>query len=171
MIQSLQFRYYYGEQSEQFHFYRIPKVLFTDARFKNVSAEAKILYGLMLDRMSLSRKNNWVDKENRIYIYFTLEDALELLGCGHGKAVKLFSELDSVKGIGLIERKKQGQGKPAKIYVKNFVSPQEMQTSENRNSEKKTIIKTSSNPNTVPKTAAQTSENQNSEEKKADFQF
>lgn len=82
MTQSLQFRYYYGEQAEQFHFYQIPKVLFTDARFKNVFAEAKILYGLMLDRMSLSRKNNWVDKENRIYIYFTLEDALELLGCG-----------------------------------------------------------------------------------------
>ena len=75
----------------------------------------------MLDRMSLSMKNGWMDNQNRIYIYFTLEDAVELLGCGHGKAVRLFSELDSVKGIGLIERKKQGQGKPAKIYVKNFL--------------------------------------------------
>ena len=108
MTQTLQFRYYYKNQAEQFHFYKIPKVLFTDARFKGLSAEAKILYGLMLDRMSLSMKNGWMDSQNRIYIYFTLEDAVELLGCGHGKAVRLFSELDSVKGIGLIERKKQG---------------------------------------------------------------
>lgn len=71
--------------------------------------------------MSLSKKNGWTDRENRVYIYFTLEDALELLGCGRGKAVRLFSELDSVKGIGLIERKKQEQGKPARIYVKSFL--------------------------------------------------
>ena len=143
MTQTLQFRYYYKNQAEQFHFYKIPKVLFTDARFKGFSAEAKILYGLMLDRMSLSMKNGWMDSQNRIYIYFTLEDAVELLGCGHGKAVRLFSELDSVKGIGLIERKKQGQGKPAKIYVKNFLEDEavdgdsdENKTSQNRNSEK-----------------------------------
>lgn len=143
MTQTLQFRYYYKNQAEQFHFYKIPKVLFTDARFKGLSAEAKILYGLMLDRMSLSMKNGWMDNQNRIYIYFTLEDAVELLGCGHGKAVRLFSELDSVKGIGLIERKKQGQGKPAKIYVKNFLEDEavteesdENKTSQNRNSGK-----------------------------------
>ena len=121
MTQTLQFRYYYKNQAEQFNFYKIPKVLFTDARFKGLSAEAKILYGLMLDRMSLSKKNGWVDNQDRIYIYFTLEDVLELMGCGQGKAVRLFAELDSGKGIGLIERKKQGQGKPAKIYVKNFL--------------------------------------------------
>ena len=143
MTQTLQFRYYYKNQAEQFHFYKIPKVLFTDARFKGFSAEAKIFYGLMLDRMSLSMKNGWMDSQNRIYIYFTLEDVVELLGCGHGKAVRLFSELDSVKGIGLIERKKQGQGKPAKIYVKNFLEDEavdgdsdENKTSQNRNSEK-----------------------------------
>lgn len=121
MTQTLQFQYYDKNQAEQFHFYKIPKVLFTSPRFKGLSAEAKILYGLMLDRMSLSKKNGWTDRENRVYIYFTLEDALELLGCGRGKAVRLFSELDSAKGIGLIERKKQGQGKPARIYVKNFL--------------------------------------------------
>lgn len=143
MTQTLQFRYYYKNQAEQFHFYKIPKILFTDVRFKGLSAEAKILYGLMLDRMSLSMKNGWMDNQNRIYIYFTLEDAVELLGCGHGKAVRLFSELDSVKGIGLIERKKQGQGKPAKIYVKNFLEDEavdgnsdENKTSQNRNSGK-----------------------------------
>ena len=143
MTQTLQFRYYYKNQAEQFNFYKIPKVLFTDPRFKGLSAEAKILYGLMLDRMSLSMKNGWMDSQNRIYIYFTLEDALELMGCGQGKAVRLFAELDSVKGIGLIERKKQGQGKPAKIYVKNFLEDEtadggsdENKTSQNRNSEK-----------------------------------
>ena len=142
MTQTLQFRYYYKNQAEQFNFYKIPKVLFTDARFKGLSAEAKILYGLMLDRMSLSKKNGWVDNQDRIYIYFTLEDVLELMGCGQGKAVRLFAELDSGKGIGLIERKKQGQGKPAKIYVKNFLEDEaadggsdEDKTFQNRNSE------------------------------------
>lgn len=138
MTSTLQFRYYDKDQSDQFSFYRIPKALFTDVRFRGISAEAKILYGLMLDRMSLSRKNGWSDQENHVYIYFTLEDVLELMGCGHGKAVRLFAELDSVKGIGLIERRKQGQGKPARIYVKNFLEDEasdEFKTSQNRKSE------------------------------------
>ena len=138
MTSTLQFRYYDKDQSDQFSFYRIPKALFTDVRFRGISAEAKILYGLMLDRMSLSRKNGWSDQENHVYIYFTLEDVLELMGCGHGKAVRLFAELDSVKGIGLIERRKQGQEKPARIYVKNFLEDEasdEFKTSQNRKSE------------------------------------
>lgn len=123
--------YYYGQEAEQYSFYRIPKALFTDERFRRISAEAKVLYGLFLDRMSLSVKNGWMDAENRVFIYFTLEDALELLCCGHTKAVALFSELEKV---GLIERKKQGQGKPAKIYAKNFITGEEVQTSEKRKS-------------------------------------
>lgn len=123
--------YYYGQEAEQYSFYRIPKALFTDERFRRISAEAKVLYGLFLDRMSLSVKNGWMDAENRVFIYFTLEDALELLCCGHTKAVALFAEVEKV---GLIERKKQGQGKPTKIYVKNFVTGGEVQTSEKRKS-------------------------------------
>lgn len=73
--------------------------------------------------MSLSSKNGWTDRHNRVYIYFTLEEAMERMGCGRGKAVRLFAQLDSVKGIGLIERKKQGLGKPARIYVKNLLEP------------------------------------------------
>lgn len=69
--------YFYGAESEQFSFYRIPKVLFTEERFKTISAEAKVLYGLLLDRMSLSAKNGWQDKENRVYIIFTIEDIME----------------------------------------------------------------------------------------------
>ena len=113
--------YYYGGEAEQYSFFRIPKILFTDAHFKSLSCEAKILYGLMLDRMSLSMKNGWIDQENRVYIYFTLEDALECMCCGHDKGVKLFAELDNDKGVGLIQRVKQGLGKPARIYVKNFI--------------------------------------------------
>ena len=66
--------YYYGDQAEQFSFYRIPKVLFTDSRFKDISAEAKILYGLLLDRMSVSAKNGWLDEQGRVFIIFTMVD-------------------------------------------------------------------------------------------------
>ena len=59
--------YFYGNQAEQFSFYRIPKVLFTDERYKGISAEAKILYGILLDRISLSQKNGWLDEANRVY--------------------------------------------------------------------------------------------------------
>ena len=115
--------YFYGAESEQFSFYRIPKVLFTEERFKSVSAEAKVLYGLLLDRMSLSAKNGWQDKENRVYIIFTIEDIMEAMGCADQKAGKLLYELESK--CGLIERKRQGLGKPNLIYVKNFVTPSE----------------------------------------------
>ena len=116
------FAYHYGDEGEQYAFYRLPKALITDSYFKHLSTDAKLLYGLMLDRLSLSVKNNWIDEENRVYIYFTLEDICELLNCKTDKAVKLLAELDSSKGIGLIERVKQGQGKPTKIYVKKFVA-------------------------------------------------
>ena len=115
--------YFYGAESEQFSFYRIPKVLFTEERFKAISAEAKELYGLLLDRMSLSAKNGWQDKENRVYIIFTIEDIMEAMGCADQKAGKLLYELESK--CGLIERKRQGLGKPNLIYVKNFVTPSE----------------------------------------------
>ena len=111
--------YFYGAQADQFAFYRIPKALFTDERFKSISAEAKILYGILLDRMSLSRKNGWLDEQGRVFIIFTLEEVMEAIGCADQKATKLLNELDSKAG--LIERKRQGLGKPNLIFVKNFV--------------------------------------------------
>ncbi|MEZ3518117.1 MAG: replication initiator protein A [Lachnospiraceae bacterium] len=117
----LQLDYYYGNEAEQYSFYRIPKLLFTDTRFEKVSVEAKVLYGLLLDRMALSVKNNWLDGEGRVYIIFTIADVMETLGCAEQKANKLFHELDSVKGVGLIERVRRGLGKPNVIYVKNFI--------------------------------------------------
>ena len=112
------FDYHYGMESEQYAFFRIPKILMSDLLFRTLSLEAKVLYGMMLDRMVMSAKNDWRDKEGRIYIYFTIEDICETLTCGKDKAVKALKELE--KDFGLIERKKQGQGKPTMIFVKNF---------------------------------------------------
>ena len=126
--------YYYGNEADQYTFYRLPKALFTNERYKDISDGAKILYGLMLDRMGLSVKNGWLDEQERVYIIFTLEDVQEYMNCQHGKAVKILAELDTEKGAGLIERVKQGQGKPAIIYVLKFIHSAEVQTSENRKS-------------------------------------
>ena len=115
-----QFDYFYGDEGEQFAFYRIPKLLITSPVFKRLSDGAKLLYGLMLDRMCLSVKNGWVDEHNRAYIFFTTNDVMELMCCGTEKATRIIAELDSEKGIGLIERRKQGQGKPAIVYLKKF---------------------------------------------------
>lgn len=108
------------EESEQFAFYRVPKLLFTTDRFRNLSAEAKLLYGLFLDRMSVSRKNGWIDENGRVYIIYTVESIMEALGCGNKKAIQLLAELENKAD--LILRKKQGLGKPNLIYVKKFTA-------------------------------------------------
>ena len=126
--------YFYGEQANLFSFYRLPKVLFTDRTFQKVSIEAKVLYGLLLDRMGLSIKNGWMDENSRVYIIFTTEEIMEALYCADNKATKLLKELE---GCGLIERKRRGLGKPSLIYVKNFISdPSEsrIQSRENHDS-------------------------------------
>lgn len=119
----MNFDYYYGDESNQFAFYRIPRQLITGEAFKKLSTDAKLLYGLLLDRMGLSAKNGWYDDMGRVFIYYTLDEIQEDLNCGHEKAVRLLAELDTgKKGFGLIERVKQGQGRPAKIYVKRFTT-------------------------------------------------
>jgi len=116
--------YFSIEESEQFAFYRVPKLLFTDDRFWNLSTDAKLLYGLFLDRIALSQKNGWVDEQGRVYIIYTVESIMEALGCGNKKAVGLLAELENKAK--LIVRKKQGLGKPNLIYVKKFtVNPVE----------------------------------------------
>ncbi|PWM49591.1 MAG: hypothetical protein DBX41_06995, partial [Clostridiales bacterium] len=115
--------YFYGEESEQFSYFRIPRLLVRSKKFKTLSTDAKLLYGLMLDRMGLSAKHGWYDDLGRVYIYYTLDEIQTDLMCGHNKAVRLLAELDTGKtGFGLIERVKQGQGRPAKIYVKKFAT-------------------------------------------------
>jgi len=111
--------YFYGVQSEQFSFIRVPTILFTDDQYKYVSAEAKILYGMLLSRMELSAKNGWIDDRGRVYIICTLSEIMEKLNCADNKATKLMNELEDK--CGLIERKRQGLGKPNLIYVKNFL--------------------------------------------------
>ena len=131
----MQFDYFYPEQADQYAFYRIPRRLFTDNNFKELTAEAKILYGLMLDRVSLSLKNMWIDKSRRVYIIFTLKEVMDTLNCGDKKATRLMGELEK---CGLIERDRRGLGKPNLIYVKNFnsgVPPNErLQTRQNDDS-------------------------------------
>lgn len=119
--EKIKFKYFYGKEADMLTFYRIPKLLITDDYFKELSSDAKILYGLMLDRMSISAKNGWMDEENRVFIFFSMEDTMEYLHVGKNKALGLLAALDSDTGIGLIERVKQGQGKPARIYVKSFM--------------------------------------------------
>ena len=171
-MQEIQFDYFRGMEAEQYSFYRVPKVLFTAECFNSLSCEAKVLYGLMLDRMSLSIKNRWFDEEDRVYIIFTVEEIAELLNCGTQKAVKLMKELDSNQGIGLIEKKRLGLGKPNVIYVKNFLvkekisseqeektleNPENTQNSENHNSRNvKTTIQE------FPESQFKNSENHNS---------
>ncbi len=122
MAAEASFDYYYGDESSQFSFYRIPRQLIVGEHFKRLSTDAKLLYGLLLDRMGLSAKNGWYDEHGRVYIYYTLDEIQMDLNCAHGKAVKLLSELDTGNGFGLIERVKQGQGRPTKIYVKRFTT-------------------------------------------------
>ena len=138
MEQKVSFNYFYGSQADQYSFYRIPKALFKNDYFRGLSSDAKILYGLMLDRMSLSIKNQWFDDENRAYIYFSIEDIMELLNCGRNKAVKSLQELDSENGIGLIEKKRQGFGKTNIIYVKSFMMADEEKTAEDIPSDQET---------------------------------
>ena len=110
--------YFYGLQADQFSFYRVPKALFTDAHLCGLSTDAKLLYGILLDRMYLSARNGWQDKESRVYIIFTIDEIKDSIRCAEKKAIKLLDELDCA---GLIERKRQGLGKPNLIYVKNFI--------------------------------------------------
>lgn len=128
------FEYYYGNQTETFNFVRVPWVLFTYPAFAKLSNDAKMLYALLLDRMSLSRQNEWFDEDNRVYIIYTVEKAAATLNCCSEKASKLFKELDDVNGIGLITRKRRGLGKPSIIYVKNFIIDENPDDSDSKNS-------------------------------------
>lgn len=112
--------YLCSDEATVFTFFKMPRQLFDDPRFKSLSTAAKLLYGMLLDRMGLSARNGWHDDAGRVYIYYTLKEVCQDIGCGRNKAMRLLAELDTVKGIGLIERIKQGQGKPDKIFVKKI---------------------------------------------------
>ena len=142
MGESLQLDYYYGIEAEQFSFYRVPRLLIKDERYRGLSSDAKLLYGLMLDRMSLSMKNGWMDDMNRAYIIYTIDNIMEDLGCSKPTCIKIIKELDSDSGIGLIEKVRRGLGKPDIIYVKNFSTIAEAQEEKKpENADKSTEVK------------------------------
>ena len=124
--------YFYGQAGKLFSFYRIPKALFQEQRFQNLSTDAKTLYGILLDRMSLSVKNEWFDKQGRVFIIFTIEDVKRTLRCADNKATRLLRELEE---FGLIERKRRGQGKPCLVYVKNFSAESSKESVKNRDND------------------------------------
>ena len=124
--------YFYGQAGELFSFFRIPKALFQEQRFQNLSTDAKTLYGILLDRMSLSVKNEWFDKKGRVFIIFTIEDVKRTLRCADNKATRLLRELEK---FGLIERKRRGQGKPCLVYVKNFSVESSKESVKNRDND------------------------------------
>ena len=124
--------YFYGQAGELFSFFRIPKALFQEQRFQDLSTDAKTLYGILLDRMSLSVKNGWLDEQNRVFIIFTIEDVKRTLRCADNKATRLLRELEE---FGLIERKRRGQGKPCLVYVKNFSAESSKESVKNRDND------------------------------------
>ena len=124
--------YFYGQAGELFSFFRIPKALFQEQRFQDLSTDAKILYGILLDRMNLSVKNEWFDKKGRVFIIFTIEDVKRTLRCADNKATRLLRELEK---FGLIERKRRGQGKPCLVYVKNFSAESSKESVKNRDND------------------------------------
>jgi predicted transcriptional regulator len=135
----LEFDYFYKRDLERFQFFMLPKILVTGEQFKTISSDAKILYACLFDRISLSAKNDWLDKEGRIYIIFTIEEIMRTINRSRPTAVKALDELDkNTGGIGLIERKRLGFGKPNIIYVKDFTS-YEGEKLENQTSSSKEI--------------------------------
>jgi hypothetical protein len=161
-IEKLELNYFYGDEADKYKFYRVPAILFTDVRFKAISTESKLLYGFMLDRTSLSKKNHWVDKNGKIFIYYKQAEAQEQLNIGHSSVTKIFTELTN---IGLIERKKQGQGKQEIIYVKNFASLLEQETQKDLHDNKSNDDANKPNKNDEKN---QSAENQQSEENETD---
>lgn len=116
-MNKVQMNYFYGEQVNQFSFIRIPKELVVGETFSSLSVEAKVLYGIFLDRMGMASKNRWFDEDGRVYIVYSIDEIQEDLNISKHKAVECMAELEQV---GLIVKKKR-QGLPSQIFVKNFV--------------------------------------------------
>ena len=130
MNEKIVFDYFHGDEADNYAFYRVPKVLFTKAYFQDLSTDAKVLYGLMLDLISASRENRWIDENDNVYILFSIQTAMAYLGVCKNTAIKLYAELDSKTGIGLIDRIDRGQGRADKIYVRRIELPKDAKENE-----------------------------------------
>lgn len=113
------FDFFYGKESERYHYITIPKLLLEDGRFQSISAEAKLLYGCLLDRNALSQRNGWIDEQNRVYIIYTVKEMQRSLHCGTEKVSKVLKELE---GIGLVYRKRRGNCRANLIYVMDYMA-------------------------------------------------
>lgn len=148
MANEIKFDYFHGNESNIQAFVRVPKALITEPAFASLDNDDRMAYAIMLDRVSLSVKNNWIDKQHRVYIRLTMEQVCEELSVGMSKAQKIFRKLGTKDGVGLIERVNPGQGKASIIYVKNFFVEKKAVVDDVDNSEKsgsvccKTTIKT-----------------------------
>ena len=140
--------YFYGQAGELFSFYRIPKALFQERRFQDLSTDAKTLYGILLDRMSLSAQNGWLDEQGRVFIIFTIEDVKRSLCCADNKATKLLRELEE---FDLIERKRRGLGRPSLVYVKNFSADSSKTRFQNRENHESGSFKSASQDPAKPR--------------------
>lgn len=161
-----QFDYFYSKESQQFSFIQIPLELFTNEYYKNISSDAKILYGLMLSRMSLSQKNNWFDDDNRVYIIYKIQEIQDTLSCGKNKAVNILKELENTK---LIQRNRQGLGKADLIYVLNIF--REITSNEDDNENQAEDVVEDDNENQAEDIAKADNENQVAIDKGEDCDF
>ena len=114
----MEYPYFKGLEADRYSFYRVPKALVKADLFQKISGDAKLLYAVLLDRMSLSIKNGWQDKHGNAYIICTIEEVMDSIHCARQKAVKLLDELE--QEFRLIERRRQGLGKPNLLYVKDL---------------------------------------------------
>ena len=159
-MEQLKLDFYYGKEADQFTFYRLPKVLITDKRFKELSDSAKLLYGLMLDRMSLSARNGWFDEEERVFIKYSFSNIMEDLNCAKEKASRLMKELED---IGLIWRVSQ-IGRANVIYVKNFVSVEVVEEADQYENRTGTKIELVENEGNYHRTSTETEPVRNSDQ-------
>ena len=123
----MRLNYFYKCEADQFTFYRLPKILVVSEMFSHISYGAKILYGLLLDRMGLSLSNHWHDEFGRAYIIYSIVEIMEDMNCSKATAIKMMSELEDA---GLLEKKRRGLGLANIIYLKKFITTenQEVQT-------------------------------------------
>ena len=112
----MEFNYLYGKQAEQFNFVNIPKALIKEEAFSNVSLEAKMLYGLILERMGMYKKNNWQDEAGRVYVVYPVKEIMDDMNRSENSVTKYLNELEDAD---LIETVQRGQGRTNIIYVKN----------------------------------------------------
>lgn len=157
----IQFDYHYEQEADRYTFYRIPKALYQEEMFRTVSDGAKVLYGMLLELMGLSRQNGWIDELGRVYIRCGISRVKEMMSCSNDKAVKMLKELDVVTGVGLIEKERRGQGKATVIYVKSFIVSETVRVgySENQNN---SVNEDVDNPTDEGEIPSDYSENQNS---------